>query len=124
MRGMELKIAADDFGKGFSGLDRIVKMRPDIVKFDRSLIDGIDRDPARQAFLKSMLAAAKLVGAKVLAEGVERVEEAKFCQDNGVDLVQGYLFHRPQFRAEINSELVATKPESRSDQGPAAQGAA
>jgi EAL domain-containing protein (putative c-di-GMP-specific phosphodiesterase class I) len=124
LRGMELKIAADDFGKGFSGLDRIVKMRPDIVKFDRSLIDGIDRDPARQAFLKSMLSAAKLVGAKVLAEGVERVEEAKFCQDNGVDLVQGYLFHRPQFRVEIDRELVVTETESGPVQGPAIQGAA
>ncbi len=124
LRGLELKIAADDFGKGFSGLDRIVKMRPDIVKFDRSLIDGIDRDPARQAFLRSMMSAAKLVGAQVLAEGVERVEEAKFCQDNGVDLVQGYLFHRPQFRVDIDRELASTNSASGPEKSPAIQGAA
>ncbi len=111
LRKMELKIAADDFGKGFSGLDRIVKMRPEIVKLDRSLIDGIDHDFGRQAFLKSMMSAAKLVGALVLAEGVERIEEAKFCQENGVDLVQGYLFHRPQFKSEIMDAIGAMAPD-------------
>ncbi|NDE15983.1 EAL domain-containing protein [bacterium] len=105
LRGMEIEIAADDFGKGFGGMDRIVKMRPDIVKFDRSLIDGIDRDPARQTFLTSLIAAARMVGAKVLAEGVERVEEARLCQNLGIDFVQGYLLHRPRFPEEILQEL-------------------
>ncbi len=105
LRQMDIKIAADDFGKGFGGMDRIVKMRPDIVKFDRSLIDGIDRDPARQSFLTSLIAAARMVGAKVLAEGVERIEEASLCQSLGIDFVQGYLLHRPRFPEEITREL-------------------
>ena len=124
LRKMELKIAADDFGKGFGGLDRIVKMRPDIVKFDRSLIDGIDGDPTRQAFLKSMISAAKLTGALVLAEGVERIEEARFCQDSGVDLVQGYLFHHPQFKDQIMKELAASPVGIEANPGGGLKGAA
>ena len=117
LRGMEIKIAADDFGKGFGGMDRIVKMRPDIVKFDRSLIDGIDRDPARQSFLTSLIAAARMVGAKVLAEGVERVEEARLCQNLGIDFVQGYLLHRPRFPEEILQELGASVTQMDAGQG-------
>lgn len=105
LRKMHVKIAADDFGKGFGGLDRILQMRPDIVKFDRSLIRRIDRDPARQAFLKSMVAAAKLAGSITLGEGVETMAEASVCQSVGLDLVQGFLFHKPQFKEEILDAL-------------------
>lgn len=112
LRQMDIKIAADDFGKGFGGMDRIVKMRPDIVKFDRSLIDGIDRDAARQAFVTSLISAARMVGAKVLAEGVERVEEARICQKMGIDFVQGYLFHRPRFAGDIIEQLESVRAES------------
>ncbi len=105
LRKQNLKVAADDFGKGFAGLDRILKMRPDLIKIDRGLVSEIDLDPARQTFMKSLLAAAKVAGSSVLAEGIERIEEARFCQENGVDLVQGFLFHKPQFRSDLNVVL-------------------
>lgn len=123
LRKMNVKIAADDFGKGFGGLDRILQMRPEIVKFDRSLIHKIDQDPARQAFLKSMVAAAKIAGSLALAEGVETVEEARVCKMVELDLVQGFLFHKPQFKEDIleslagsdaNLDTDSTKPQTRS----------
>lgn len=109
LRKQNLKVAADDFGKGFAGLDRILKMRPDLIKIDRALVSKIDLDPARQTFLKSLLVAANVAGSMVLAEGIERIEEARFCQENGVDLVQGFLFHKPQFRADLNVALGLDK---------------
>jgi EAL domain-containing protein (putative c-di-GMP-specific phosphodiesterase class I) len=121
LRSRHFKIAADDFGKGFAGLDRILKMRPDIIKIDRTLISHIDRDQARQTLLKSLVLAAKVAGAMVLAEGIERVEEARFCQANGVDLAQGYFFHKPQFRSDLE-RILASATEGESETGEARNG--
>lgn len=93
---MGLGIAADDFGKGFSSLERIIKLQPSVIKFDRSMIEGIDKDPIRKAYVKGMVEAAKIIKTTVLAEGVETWEEAALLKDMGIELIQGFLLHRPQ----------------------------
>lgn len=89
-------IAADDFGKGHGSIERVIKLRPELIKLDRSLIEKIHSDPAKRSFVDGVVKAAKLVNATVLAEGVESWEEAEVVQAMGVDLIQGYLVHRPQ----------------------------
>ncbi|MGE0172216.1 MAG: EAL domain-containing protein [Oligoflexales bacterium] len=102
-------IAADDFGRGYSSLERIIKIKPNIIKFDRSMIQNIHTDSVKQAYVKGMVEAAKILKTKILAEGVETWEEAKILQSMGIDLVQGFLFHKPQRVEEILADLGLTE---------------
>lgn len=98
-------IAIDDFGTGYSGLSRVLSLKPDIIKFDRSLISNIHNDKAKLAFVEGLLKAADLTGSLVLAEGVELIEEFVVLKNLGVDLVQGFLLHRPQGPDDILHDL-------------------
>jgi EAL domain-containing protein (putative c-di-GMP-specific phosphodiesterase class I) len=98
-KAMGFKTAIDDFGAGFSGLTRLAKFQPDIVKIDMELVRGIDRDRVRRALVRSVANAGKELGLIVLAEGIETADESAALRDLGVDLQQGYLFARPAFEA-------------------------
>jgi EAL domain-containing protein (putative c-di-GMP-specific phosphodiesterase class I) len=89
-------IAADDFGKGHGSIERVIKMRPELIKLDRSLVEKIHLEPAKRIFVEGIVKAAKTVHAAVLAEGIETWEEAQTVQKMGVDLIQGFLLHKPQ----------------------------
>ncbi len=108
LRQRRIGVAADDFGRGFAGLERVINIEPDLIKFDRSLIENIHSDPIKQAYVRGLIKAAKLLNATVLAEGVELWEEAEVLQGMGVDLVQGFLFHRPQAVETILEQIEAT----------------
>ncbi len=88
--------AIDDFGAGFAGLGLLCALGPDLVKVDMSIIRGIDASPRRQAVLRAILQLARELDTVVLAEGVEEVGEYAFLARAGVDLMQGYLFARPE----------------------------
>ncbi len=102
---MNIQIAADDFGKGYSGLEQLLRIKPHLIKLDRSLVDGIHEDPSKQAFVKGLVKAAKIAKILVLAEGVEKWEEALWMKKNGVDLIQGFLLHKPQSVSDIISNF-------------------
>ncbi len=101
-----IRLAVDDLGKGYAGLERIISIRPSLIKFDRSLIENIHNEVAKQAFVKGLVSAAKISGAQVLAEGVELWEEAEVLQEFGADLIQGFLLHRPQTAEGILKDLT------------------
>jgi EAL domain-containing protein (putative c-di-GMP-specific phosphodiesterase class I) len=103
-------IAADDFGKGFAGLERIMSLRPDIIKLDRSLVDRIDVEPIKQEYVKGLVGAAKILQCTVLAEGIERWEEADVLQKMGVDLIQGFLLHKPQSVEDVLDQIDSGRP--------------
>lgn len=98
-------IAADDFGKGYSSLERIIKIRPHVIKFDQGMIRGIDRDSVKKAYVAGLVKAAKILDTTILAEGVETWDEAKVLKEMGVELVQGFLLHRPQESRAILEQL-------------------
>lgn len=98
-------IAADDFGKGYSSLERIIKIRPDVIKFDRSMIQDIDKDQVKQAYVQGLVTAAKFLKTTILAEGVETWNEAKVLKEMGIELIQGFLMHRPQSVQNILQQL-------------------
>lgn len=88
-------VALDDVGSGYSSLNMIAKLLPDIVKVDRATIDQIDTNIANQSIFKAIVQIAKENNILVLAEGIERVEELAFCAREGADLAQGYYFGKP-----------------------------
>ena len=96
-RAMGFKTAIDDFGAGFSGLTRLAKFQPDIVKLDMELVRGIDADRVRRALVRSVVGACEELQIIVLAEGIETAAESRALCDLGVDLQQGYHFARPGF---------------------------
>lgn len=89
------KIALDDVGSGYSSLNMIAKLKPEIIKIDMDLIRGIHRDSARQVIVQSLVNISREIGAQVLAEGVETEDELEAVRGMGIDFVQGYLIGRP-----------------------------
>lgn len=87
-------LAVDDWGKGFSNLDRLLLLRPEIVKIDMSLVHHLDLD-YHQATIKTVVAWADLVGARICAEGVETEEQWMQLRAIGVHLGQGWFFGAP-----------------------------
>jgi EAL domain-containing protein (putative c-di-GMP-specific phosphodiesterase class I) len=90
-------LVVDDYGAGHSNLARILDLNPKIVKLDGALIRGLDKDPRRQMMVKHMVALCIDLGAKVVAECIETVDELKAVADLGVHLAQGYVLARPAF---------------------------
>ena len=86
--------AVDDWGKGFSNLDRLLLLRPEIVKIDISLVHHLDLD-YHQATIKTVVAWADLVGARICAEGVETEEQWHQLRAIGVHLGQGWFLGAP-----------------------------
>jgi EAL domain-containing protein (putative c-di-GMP-specific phosphodiesterase class I) len=100
-------LVVDDYGAGHSNLSRILDLNPKVVKLDGALIRGIDKDPRRQLMVRHMVSLCVDLGAKVVAECVETVEELKAVSDQGVHYAQGYVLARPAFPpAEVNFPLA------------------
>lgn len=87
-------IALDDVGAGHSNLNRIVLVKPDIVKIDRSVIMDIDQSYIKQEVLRSITELGQKIGAITIAEGVEAEAEVITCVGCGVDWFQGYFFSK------------------------------
>ncbi|MDT0165312.1 EAL domain-containing protein [Actinotalea sp. AC32] len=90
------RIAMDDAGTGYSGLTQMLTVRPDIVKVDRELVQGLDRDPVRRAAVRLLGDLAGRMDAWLLAEGVETHAELAELADLRVPLVQGWAVGRPE----------------------------
>jgi diguanylate cyclase (GGDEF)-like protein len=88
-------IAIDDAGAGHAGLQQLMAVRPDIVKLDRALIQGIHKDVARMALVESFVRFARDVGATVCAEGIETLDELAVVADLDVEWGQGFALARP-----------------------------
>ena len=91
-----VQIAVDDAGAGYASLRHTLELRPAFAKLDISLVRGIDSDELRQAMAAGMQYHALRTGCRLVAEGVETVDEANTLRALGVDLGQGYLFGRPE----------------------------
>lgn len=96
VRSWGCRIAIDDVGTGYSGLQRMIELRPDIVKLDRVLVDGCDADPLKQAVIGATVQVCSQAGVKTVAEGIEQVADARTLIGLGVDCGQGFLLARPE----------------------------
>ena len=95
LRARGMRLAIDDVGAGFSSLRHIVMAAPDVIKLDRSIVTGVDRDPVLAKLAQSLVEFAHSFGAIVIAEGVETAGEHALLRALGVDGGQGWLFGGP-----------------------------
>jgi EAL domain-containing protein (putative c-di-GMP-specific phosphodiesterase class I) len=95
IRAAQLKIAIDDAGSGYSGLETILNLRPDYIKVADSLVSHLEEDPIKKEIIASLAAIGSRIGAIVIAEGIEREEERNALVDLGIPYGQGYLLGKP-----------------------------
>ncbi|MFT5233861.1 MAG: diguanylate cyclase (GGDEF)-like protein [Candidatus Krumholzibacteriia bacterium] len=91
-----IKVAIDDVGFGNSCLEGLIMLHPQVMKVDKRLVQGLAVDPELRRTLERLLKVAAVLGAEVVAEGIETTEDYHILLDMGVGLGQGYLFGRPK----------------------------
>jgi EAL domain-containing protein (putative c-di-GMP-specific phosphodiesterase class I) len=95
MRARGARIAVDDAGAGYAGLNQVMRVQPDVIKLDRSLIEGVHSDSAKSALVEFFVMFARRVGAGVCTEGIETLDELRTLINLGVSYGQGFLLGRP-----------------------------
>lgn len=105
LRGLGLSISIDDFGTGYSSLSYLKHLPADVLKIDRSFIQDITTNSADKAIIRSILALADNLHLKVVAEGIENVDQDNALTGMNCDYAQGYYFSRPLPAGELTNLL-------------------
>lgn len=113
LRARHAMIAIDDAGTGTSNFERVVRLQPEILKFDISLVRDIDSLPGKQAMMRSALVFTRETGAALCAEGVETAAELRTLREIGVDLAQGILLGRPAALPARSSTARRSSPSAQ-----------
>lgn len=95
LRGLGVRIAVDDAGAGYASFRHILQLRPDYIKLDRALVDGLDHDAAKRALAGAFVAFGEELDALIVAEGVETAAELSAARSLGVHAAQGFHTGRP-----------------------------
>jgi EAL domain-containing protein (putative c-di-GMP-specific phosphodiesterase class I) len=103
VRRAKMKIAIDDAGSGYSGLEAILHLKPDYIKVADSLVRNLHADAIKREIITSLAAIGKRIGAALIAEGIEIEPERRALVDLGIEFGQGYLLGKPSFQ-------VSTRP--------------
>jgi EAL domain-containing protein (putative c-di-GMP-specific phosphodiesterase class I) len=113
VRAMGVKVAIDDFGTGYSSLAYLRRFPFDILKVDRSFLEGVPQNPKATNLLESIVAMAQALGKQVVIEGVETVEQLAFLQRYPALVVQGYLIGAPSDSAALLDLMRKPQPWHR-----------
>ncbi|MCE5314994.1 MAG: EAL domain-containing protein [Armatimonadota bacterium] len=105
LKDMGLKLSVDDFGTGYSSLTYLKRFPIDTVKIDQSFIRDLTTNPDDAAIARAVIAMAQSLKLKVIAEGVETLEQLQFLAGMGCDEIQGYFVSRPVASDEFESIL-------------------
>ena len=106
LSAMGIHFSMDDFGTGYSSLSYLKRLPIHELKIDKSFIQDLTIDPEDDALVEAILAVAKLMHVKVVAEGVETVEQAAFLNLRGPVIHQGYLFGKPELAETVIANIV------------------
>ncbi|RUS45527.1 EAL domain-containing protein [Cohnella sp. AR92] len=112
-RSHGFRFAVDDMGAGYSSLQWIGEMAPELIKIDRSVIQHVDRISVKESLLKAIVTAAGEMSCEVVAEGVEREEEADVLFRLNVGMGQGYYFARPNVLLHEHERHVFQETKQR-----------
>ena len=110
LKFLGLSIAVDDFGTGYSSLNYLKQFPIDVLKIDRTFVDGLPEGEQDAQIARAIIAMAHSLNLAVIAEGVETHEQLEFLREHGCDEVQGYLFGRPmqpsRFEAQFSNDAL------------------
>jgi len=130
LRRLGFRIAVDDLGAGHSGLANVAMLEPEFIKLDMALVRNIDQSNVKQRLVASLVSLSRAMGHTIIAEGVETQPECETLLALGCDLLQGYLFARPErelpqicWQHDGPSSMVSTNVEtSTAETEPRARG--
>lgn len=112
LRRLGIHIAIDDFGTGYSSLSYLKRIPADTIKIDKAFVDGVAEESDDRAIVRSIIALAKALDKRIVAEGIETVEQRDTLRRQGCTLGQGYLFSRPLPADEFEALLAVRAPEA------------
>jgi len=94
-RSLGFRFALDDTGAGYASLQAVLQLEPEFIKVDRAFITSLDTDKAKQTMLRAFQDVAQSMGARIIGEGLDRLEELEMLGELGIAFGQGWLFGKP-----------------------------
>lgn len=107
-----IEISVDDFGTGYSSMAYLKALPARTLKIDRTFVQGVPENSDDCRILRAMIVFGKSLNLKIVVEGIETKEQAKFCREYGADLLQGYLFSKPIASNNFEQLLLTHNPEA------------
>jgi len=105
LRALGVRVAVDDFGTGYSSLSYLKQLPIDVLKLDKSFVDGLDRSPADGAIVQAIVTMGHALGVKVTAEGVERRDQVDRLVALGCDSAMGWLWAKAMLPEKLGSYI-------------------
>lgn len=105
MKQAGISLAIDDFGNGYASFLNLKRMPVDMLKTDRSFVDGIEKDTFLQKTMRIIVEYAHTIGLSVTVEGIETEQQWEIIEQNRANLIQGYYFSRPLTAAALAAEI-------------------